>query len=360
MQSNNRVIIAAAGARKTTFIVEEALTNCKKKKVLIITYTIENLEQIKDYIIKRLGSIPGNIEVKSWYTFLLSHGVRPYQNSTGIIKRIPGIFFINHKSVPFIGEHNILKHYLSNDGTIYTDKIAKFTCLCNEKTNGKVINRLEQIYGLICIDEVQDLAGYDFNFLELLFNSNMQMLVVGDCRQATYFTNCSPKNSRFKGLNIINLFQDWEEKEICEIKIQKKCYRCIQEVCDFADKLYPDMDKTISENKERTGHDGIFIIKNEKIKEYFENFSPKILRYDKRSRIGNLPAVNFGIAKGKNFDRVLIIPNKPIREYLHNGDQEKLKVITKAKLYVAITRARYSVTFLYEGETIFEEIQKIE
>ena len=71
---------------------------------------------------------------------------------------------------------------------------------------GLVIDRLEHIYDCIYIDEVQDLAGYDFDFLELMLLSKVKLIVVGDSRQATYFTNCAPKNVKFKGKNIVNLF----------------------------------------------------------------------------------------------------------------------------------------------------------
>ena len=56
-----------------------------------------------------------------------------------------------------------------------------------------------------------------------------------------------------------------------------------------------------------------------------------------------LPALNFGLSKGQSFDRVLILPNGPIEEYLTSGNPESLKPLTRARLYVAITRARYSV-----------------
>jgi ATP-dependent exoDNAse (exonuclease V) alpha subunit len=54
---------------------------------------------------------------------------------------------------------------------------------------------------------------------------------------------------------------------------------------------------------------------------------------------------NFGKSKGKTVDRVLIYPTKGICEWLADS-QKPLNEETRAKLYVAITRARYSVAFV--------------
>ena len=61
------------------------------------------------------------------------------------------------------------------------------------------------------------------------------------------------------------------------------------------------------------------------------------------------PALNFGDAKGLEFDRVLIIPHGPIKKYLKSGDVNNVKG-SLSKFYVAVTRARYSVAFLYDEE----------
>ena len=69
---------------------------------------------------------------------------------------------------------------------IYSDKIAKFACRCDERSNGAVISRLSKIYTHIFIDEVQDLAGYDLEFLDKLFLSPLEILLVGDPRQKNF------------------------------------------------------------------------------------------------------------------------------------------------------------------------------
>jgi len=54
--------------------------------------------------------------------------------------------------------------------------------------------------------------------------------------------------------------------------------------------------------------------------------------------------MNIGVSKGSTFDRVLIFTTKPMRTYLTTRDTSKLKA--PESLYVAVTRARHSATFV--------------
>lgn len=58
-------------------------------------------------------------------------------------------------------------------------------------------------------------------------------------------------------------------------------------------------------------------------------------------------ALNFGLSKGLQFDRVLIVPTGPMKKYLKTG---VLSHVEKArdKLHVAITRARHSAAFVFD------------
>jgi hypothetical protein len=85
-------------------------------------------------------------------------------------------------------------------------------------------------------------------------------------------------------------------------------------------------------------HEGIFLIKKEDIKEYCDKYSPTVLKF----RNAIYPEWNYGKSKGLTFDRVLIYPTVKIREYLQKCNISKIKSV-KAKFYVALTRARYSV-----------------
>ena len=49
--------------------------------------------------------------------------------------------------------------------------------------------RLEKYFDEFIVDEIQDIAGRDFSFLEQLMTANISMLFVGDFYQHTYDTS---------------------------------------------------------------------------------------------------------------------------------------------------------------------------
>lgn len=355
MRSKNRVIIAAAGSGKTTTLVKMAIAS-PKKKIAIITYTINNFNEIKKKFYEINDSIPSNVTVMTWFTFLLRDGARPYQNYIYNKNRIESVYFPDDigsfkKQRRGIGKENIAKYYFTKGKYIIADNVSDFVCRCNEVSKGLVIDRVERLYDMIFIDEVQDLAGWDLEFIRLLYCSKIATLLVGDPRQYVYSTNHSNKNSRYRGLNIILFFEELKQCGACDIVYHTKSHRCNQLICDLADSLYlGKFPRTKSENNKVSGHDGIFIVHNRNVCKYAEKFSPAILRYNKLTKTYNdNEAVNFGNSKGLTFDRVLIFPNGPIKNYLSTGDVRQVQKSAE-RLYVAITRARYSVAFVFDDE----------
>ena len=220
---NNKLIISAAGSGKTTYLISKALEQSKSDTVLITTYTEANEAEIKKKILEKRKYIPSNITIQTWFSFLLQHGVRPYQGSLNDIlweNDVRGMLLSNGKSakkldrdgkgIKFGGhqqywrEDNFRKHYFTPNWRIYSDKISKFIFRCNKITKGEIISRITQIYSHIYIDEVQDLAGYDLELIKLFFKSTSNILLVGDPRQVTYLTHHSDniKNIKMERLKI--------------------------------------------------------------------------------------------------------------------------------------------------------------
>lgn len=342
LSNKNKVIIACAGSGKTTYIVKEAL-KLKKQKVLVVTYTNENLDQIKIFFIEKVNCIPANITIQSWFSFLLQEGVRPYQNHMTNKKRARSIFF-QKKSSCYHEKNN----YFTSSDTIYSNKTAEFVFECDKKTQGLILRRLDRIYDYIFIDELQDFAGYDLNLLEIFFKSKISIVAVGDPRQATFSTNNAQKHKQHRK-DKIYIWLKGKEKEK-EILIEEKngCYRCNQQICNFADGLFPDLPKTNSRNNCVTKHDGVFYISNNEIEGYVNKYTPKILRYSKVTNTSDFPAINIGLTKGRTYNRVLIFPTEPMVEYLRT--KEPSRAGDKTKLYVAVTRAKHSVAFVVAQE----------
>ena len=311
------------------------------------------VKKIKPFFIEKNSCIPHNITVQSWFSFLLQEGVRPYQNQMTERGRVESIFFIENikdagklkENLRYIPESND-SHYLTEKNYIYDDKVSKFIYKCDERSKGLISKRLEKIYDSIFIDEMQDFAGYDLDLLGILFNSHINILAVLDPRQATFSTNTAPKNRQYRKSDIYIWLKGEESKNKIIIEEINDCYRCNQQICDFADKLFPDLPQTVSKNTRLTEHDGIFYISSKKVDAYVSRYKPRILRYSKKTNTLGFPAINIGLSKGRTYDRVLIFPTKPMLEYLKT--KELSKAGDKTKLYVAVTRARYSVAFVVE------------
>lgn len=342
---DNKFIIASAGSGKTTRLVEEALA-LKDKKILITTFTIENFSQINEYIIEKNGFVPENITILTWYSFLLQHGVRPYRNFVVDNQRAQSVYFdVTPPGAAFTPKTEARKYYLTASGLIYRDRVAEFVCQSNEVSGGLVIGRLEKIYDYVFIDEIQDLSGYDLNFLEALLRSTVSIVAVGDLRQATFSTNYSRKNKKYKKTQIIDWIKEKEQEGLVTIEPMSECHRCNQIICDYADKLFPDLPQTTSKNDVVTGHDGVFFITEAEVHDYYAKHQPvMVLRNNKNSNTLGLPAINIGVSKGRTYARVLVFPTQPMKKYFSDNDHNALK--DKARLYVAITRAKFSVAFV--------------
>lgn len=348
MPSANRIILASAGSGKTTTIVSEAALERGVRSALV-TYTNNSEAVLRIRANGICGCVPPHLRTATWFGFLLQHLIRPYQRAA-YAGRVRGLAFVNGISALGTRETDTKRHYFRRPGDMYVDKVSKFACKLIRETGGKPVDRLAQIVDRIYIDEAQDLAGYDLDLIERLLDSDIEVVLVGDHRQATFKTNQSAKNRRFGRQCIIDKFAAWQVGGRARIEIHNHSYRCVQEICDAADKLFPDVAGTVSRNHTRTGHDGVFLVRQRDVGAYVERFSPQALRYDRRMK--NVPGIpyNFGEAKGMTFERVLIFPHKPLETYCLTG---RLVDAGKElpKIYVAMTRARQSVGIVVPNGT---------
>ena len=93
----NTVYLAAAGSGKTTLLVNKACAVPSTEYVLMLTYTDSNEQEIRNKFYKEnYGVIPKNVFIMSWFSFLLQHLIKPYQNYvTDDCFEIKGFSFIN-------------------------------------------------------------------------------------------------------------------------------------------------------------------------------------------------------------------------------------------------------------------------
>lgn len=348
MPSPSRAILASAGSGKTTTIVTEAF-NSIPKKILLATYTLNGRAELSDKMYAKFGYIPQSVRITTWYTFVLQHFIRPYQAHLHPT-RISNINFKRGRTARGIKKSSTRAYFFSGSDRIKLDKVTDFACHLIEQTKGLPIDRFLKLCDHLYIDEAQDLSGYDLELIEKLLRAGLQITLIGDCRQATYTTNDSQKNKAFAGAKIVRKFELWEKAKLLTIKRQCHSYRCIQTICDFADRFHPDFERTQSRNNRVTDHDGLFAVFEKDVDAYYAQYKPQILRYDRKTTTTLGHPLNFGAAKGMTFERVLIYPHGKLRTYLATGNlNDAGKEL--AKLYVAVTRARQSVAFVLPDTT---------
>lgn len=342
LSPSNRAVIAAAGSGKTGYVIAQALAAPPGRRVLITTYTRENRAQILRRFEEANGCLPPNVRVEGWFSLLISQAARPYQSSVTDETHLGGAVNLQSRHPKGIPRTKWHLYYFDGNGSFRPAGLPEFACQANRNTGGAVIRRLEAVLDEIYIDEFQDLAGYDLDFLDLLFASRIQVTVVGDPRQHTYSTNQSPRNMQYRGRDVMKWLA--LRTGTCALEVRDESTRCNQEICDWADALYPDLPQTTSRNQASTGHDGVVCIAPQDVRAYVEKYSPFVLRDSRRSDTMGLPAMNIGVSKGSTFDRVLIFPTKPMLKYIKTKDHSVLPA--PERLYVAVTRARHSVAFV--------------
>lgn len=363
-----KLMIAAAGAGKTTFLVTEAL-KIHDKKVLITTFTDENVREIKKKFIEINGFIPNNIHIKGWFSFLLQDCLKPYQcvlNNDLFGKKIgfnywtegqSGLRFRSKRGPVYWGEQDFFKYFFDSNFSIYSDKISKLIVRIYEKDKELIFQRLAKIYGYIFIDEIQDLAGYDLDIVKNIYVFVQNVIAVGDPRQTTYSTHHSQKYVQYSKGMIKNYFLEHLDG-ICEIDEETLCksHRNEQIICDISSQLFPEFAPSTSCeccNDSHIEHLGIFYIPESKHLNYLEKYAPTQLRWDARNKKVNAlyPAMNIGSSKGLTFERVILYPTKQMIEWFKDG-AISFEQQTQSKFYVGLTRAKYSLGILIEDKDL--------
>ena len=382
--NNNRLIIAAAGSGKTTFLIHEAM-KFRDERVLITTYTEANEEEIKNKFVRKYKCIPSHVTIQTWFSFLIQQGVKPYQGTFNELlfqKEIKGMILCNGNEGkypikikgrtfyhPMNEETNFKMHYFTKSFKLYSDRLPKFVVKSNDATDGELFSRVSRIYKHIFVDEIQDLAGYDLEILKLLFKTESNIILVGDPRQVTYLTHHEGKYDQYKEGRIKDFIIDKCKRPIkytIDETTLNSSHRNNKEICDFSSMLYNSFGFNPIEPckcEECRNHEiqfeGIYLVKPDDVENYLINFNPIQLRWDIRKEVHpNYRVYNFGESKGKTFERVLIYPTKDMENWVYDNSVE-LTNAARAKFYVAITRAKYSVAIVstFANDLVIEGVR---
>ncbi|MDY6148914.1 UvrD-helicase domain-containing protein [Bacteroides heparinolyticus] len=378
----NRFFIAAAGAGKTTMIVREALLN--QGGVLLVTFTEVNRDEIAKKVIEEKGYIPSNLTIMTWFSFLIQHGVKPYQGSyhplfenakfnglilckTGHEGKLKRVIQKQEVWSPMPEKENPLEHYSSKDGRLYSDRLPKLVVKIGETSKKRSYKRISALFPHIYIDEVQDLAGYDLAIVKALFATTSTITLVGDPRQYVFSTHREAKYKKYKNGNIREFLEKECTKGIGRCTIDDTTlnisHRNSHLICNFSSLIYKGEYATVQpctcqECQDLRRDSEIRAITRIEAEELLRQNNKIVqLRHDKTTiplSLGH-KVLNMGVSKGLTFDTVIVYPTTDMKSWLKDSTAP-LKQTTKAKLYIAITRARRNVYFVFDEEEVLPDL----
>lgn len=320
---DKRIIFAVAGSGKTTHVVDSLSSN---KRSLIVTYTNSNFDNLSEKIINKFeGNWPHNVTLMTFFQFLYRFCYKPFLSdkihACGVI----------YEQNPYIrAKQSSKSYYLSSNGYFYSNRLSLFL----EKANviDDIKSRIETYFDEFIIDEVQDIAGRDFNFLEHLMDASVNMLFVGDFFQHTYdtsrdgnvnqslFDDSSAYKARFtnKGFTIDSetLVNSW---------------RCGKNICDFVTR---SLNINICSNRcDDTDLNVTFVSDPMQIALILNDPNIVKLHYWKSSSFGH-GHKNWGDTKGEDcYEDVCVILNKSTAKKYSHGKLHELPPATRNKLY---------------------------
>ncbi len=344
---DKRVVLAVAGSGKTRSIIESLSL---EKRSLIITYTNNNYENLRQRIIEKFGEMPPNISLCTYFSFIYSFCYLPcayYRVGSRSIN-----YNEKHESFPRKGVDS--KHplyYMDYNNNLLGNRIS---LLVGNFALNETISRIEKFYDQFVIDEVQDFAANDFNFINQLADARVEVLYVGDYFQHTYDTSVDGNTKMNLYKNGYDKYKQAFNKQLTiDDSSLLTSFRCSKTVCDF---ITSNLGIVIKPNDERESSVAIVEDANELADIMCDSEVPKLF-FESHSSY-SCYSTNWGASKGiDHFNNVCVVLNKKTWPMAKRGDFSAIAPSTKNKIYVAITRARKNVYFIEEKS--IEKYKKI-
>lgn len=327
---DKRIALAVAGSGKTKTIIDGIDPS---KRILLITYTDNNLMNLRARVLDRFGYLPERLALCSYFTFLYSHCFRPFlwraTGARGIRWTMPHARTLRLRRTDD-------RYYFDRKNRAYHNRLAKL--LQMRGVVEPLRHRLEKYFDYIFIDEFQDLAGHDFNLICDLVASEMDVRIyaAADFHQHTYDT------SRDGNVNS-SLYDDVERYKdrlksvgfAVDTTSLSRSYRCSPAVCSYVTELLG-----ITLESHRSDSTNVIQIQTEDdAKKILMDASVRKLFYQKHyDHYCN--SKNWGASKGDEYENVCVVLNKTAWRSFAKGDARSLNPQTRNKLYVACTRSR--------------------
>lgn len=330
---DNDIVLAVAGSGKTRLLIDRLNA---EERFAIITFTNNNENNLKRRIIEKFGCIPSNIHIFTYFSFLYSFCFKPFM-----------LFLTDANGISFEPCRNKYAadwdRYIDKFGRVYSNRLAKF--IESERFGDMVSERLSKYFDVVMIDEIQDFAAHDFNFLKYFISARSSCLFVGDFYQHTFDTSRDGvvnKNlhtslegyvARVRGLGL----------SVDQTTLNSS-YRCSPTICEFIQsKLGIEIASQRGDPTELE-----FVDNDGRIIDLYRDPATVKLFYRDASKHTCLSR-NWGASKGEDdFMDVCIVLNGETHKKFVADQLAQLNPQTRNKLYVAMSRARRAVYFVEE------------
>lgn len=334
---DKKIMFAVAGAGKTTYIVNNLSLI---KRSLIVTYTIGNYNNLFKKICERFdGKWPENVTLMTYFSFLYKFCYKPFLADKVKAKGI--IYESNQNKWAKQTEDN---YYLTDNKYFYSNRLSLF--LEKKGILSDIKERIETYFDEFIIDEVQDIAGRDFLFVEQIMEAKVNMLFVGDFYQHTFDTSRDGNVNKNLFIDKVSYEKHFVDKGfVCDSTTLLNSWRCGNRVCKYiTDKL----GIVIDSNRKDDDTEVYTVTEQADINKILSDNSIIKLHYQQGSEYGHMHK-NWGETKGEDhYQDVCVMLNKTTADKFSKGKLRELPQSTKNKLYVAITRARGNVYFINE------------
>ncbi|CAN7408108.1 DNA helicase UvrD [Pseudomonas brassicacearum] len=329
------VIFAVAGSGKTSLVIERLSLD---QRALIITYTENNHRHLRNKIIQKFGTIPSNITLMTYFSFLHGFCYRPLMQlkigSRGLTFRRPP-----DRQIPLTD----IARFRDGSRRLYHNRLAKFLQLRGCVPSIKA--RIERFYDCVYVDEVQDFAGHDFNLLLDISKAKAGMTFVGDFYQHTFDTS---RDGTVNGTLHDDMAKYEKRFRDAGIAVDKttlgRSWRCATSTCDF---ISTKLQIAMGSHVERAG-EIVTVLEQAQANALHADPSVVKLFLQEHGKYGCY-SQNWGASKGMDhFEDVCVVLGLEAWKRYQTGNLHEAKPQTRNKLYVACSRARGKLFFVQD------------
>lgn len=330
-----QLILAVAGSGKTTTLISKLNL---EQRFLMVTYTTNNLNHLRNSVIHKFGYFPENIKVCSYFQFLYSFCFKPY---CGLESRARGITYKRPADYTRFKPGTDV-FYMTSERLMYSNRIAHY---CEQNCADEIRSRLDKYCDWFMVDEVQDIAGRDFNLLMKIIPENCNSIFVGDFYQHTYDTS-NDGNINQSLYNDYNTFlRRWRTAGVeIDNTTLSKTHRCSEDICEFVRRI------GISIGSTGVANGNVIEINNQEAADAIisDDRIPKL--FYAKSDTYQCASMNWGESKGiDHFKDVCVVLNKSTMALYASNALNTMNSQTKNRFYVACTRAHGNL-YLMDGK----------